>query len=112
MTFLGKAILAVVSIIALSITAPLIGVLCLIGLLRRYGKHLGLLIHVEYLRQQPVGIAPFTANSLGIGDPATCNAQSLNLGPTFEDEHRHKAEQTNRMVSGVLGQLFEDNVKL
>lgn len=108
LTFLGKTILTVAGIVALAVIAPLVGALGLFGLLRRYGKHLGPLIHVEYAAP-PVVVGPFTASSLGV---TGSTAQPLNLGPSFEDERLRKTEQASRMEAGVLAQLFEDNLKL
>jgi hypothetical protein len=108
-TFLGKTILIVTSIVAVAVIAPLVGALCLFGLLRRYGKQLGPLIHVEYT-SPPVVVGPFTAGALGSAAAGT--AQLLNLGPSFEEERLRKAELTGRMEAGVVGQLFEDNLKL
>jgi hypothetical protein len=112
MTFVGRTILTVTIIVALAIIAPMVGALCLFGLLRRYGKHLGPLIHVEHASPPPVMVGPFTAGSLGIAGAAASTPQPLNMGPTFEEDRLRKTELTSRMEAAVLGQLLEDNVKL
>jgi hypothetical protein len=114
LTFPGNAMLAVASIVALVIIAPLIGALCLFGLLHRYGQHLGPLIHLQYTYTVPPPMAagPFATSSLGVAGAAACSAQPLNLGLSFEEERLRKTAQTGRMEAGVLAQLFDDNVKL
>ena len=111
MIFIGRTILTVTIIVALAIIAPLVGALCLFGLLRRYGKHLGPLIHVEKTSPAPVFVGPYPGGSFGVASIAG-TPQPLNMGPSFEDDRLRKSELTSRMEAAVLGQLLEDNVKL
>jgi hypothetical protein len=112
MAFLAKTILTVTIILAMAIVAPMVGALCLFVLLRRYAKHLGPLLHVEQTRPTLVLAGAGAAASLGVAPVTAPTAQLLNLGPSFEEERLRQAGLAGRMEAGVLGQLFEDNVKL
>ncbi len=112
LAILGRTMVTLTIIVALAIIAPLVGALCMFGLLRRYGKHLGPLIHLEYTGPPPQMAGPFVPALLGVEAAPAATAQPLNLGPSFEDERLRRAGQTGRMEAGVLRQLFEDNVKL
>jgi hypothetical protein len=112
MSFLAKAILTVTLILAMAIIAPAVGALCLFGLLRRYGNHLVPLNHVEHAATPPPVVGLAAAGSLNVAGAAACTAQPLNLGTSFEEERLRRAGLASRMEAGVLGQLFEDNVKL
>jgi hypothetical protein len=112
LTILAKTILTVTAIVAMSIIAPLVGALCLFGLLRRYGKHLGPLIHLEYTGPPPTVVGPFGGSPFGFGGAAASSAQPLNLGPSFEEDRLRHVALAGHMEAGVLRQLFDDNVKL
>jgi hypothetical protein len=132
---IGKTVLTVAIIIALTIIAPLVLVHCLFGLLRRHSQHFGPLIRIEYVGAPPMGVGPFTVNSLGatgavqeatpaalernnqfgVGQAESAHAHTakqFDLGPTFETQRQLKEQQAQRLEEAVLQQLFEDNLKL
>jgi hypothetical protein len=117
LALIGRTILTASIILALAVIAPLAGALGLFFLLRRYGKQLGPLIHVEYTGTPSVVVGPYTATSLGVSPPAYAGgspstAQPLDLGLSFEEERMQKDSLARRMEAGVLQQVFEDNIKL
>lgn len=112
MAFVAKTIFTVTIILAMAIVAPAVGALCLFALLRRYAKHLGPLLHIEQTSPPVVLAGAGVAASLGVAPVTAPAAQLLNLGPSFEEERLRQAGLAGRMEAGVLGQLFEDNVKL
>ena len=132
--FIGKTVLTVVIILVVAIVGSVVFVVCLVGLLRRVGPHLGPLIRIEY-NGPPMAVGPLGASSFGVAAPlpqaialaperqdrtadgqvritGVDTAKPYDLGPTFEAQRRGQEEQATRLGEAVLQHLFEENLDL
>lgn len=112
--------------VAAFVVGPLVSVLAVLFLLRRYTGRNGPLVRVEFVNGQGLTLVsqaagaveshrvpvPAPAEPAPVPDELAGTAQRFDIGPTFAEEHQQREQSQRQQQEATLRHIFEENLKL